>query len=87
MGCGNACLTFILFCCLSILSGCSMEASLESMTSTLDEITKSQRTNADFIDGEIVTTNNGVVVKGTFGEIGERRILNNGVVIEGVFYE
>ena len=64
-----------------------MEASLESITSTLDEITNSQRTNTDFIDGEIVTTNNGVVVKGTFGEIGERQILSNGVVIEGVFYE
>jgi len=64
-----------------------MEASLGSITSALDDITNSQRTNADFIDGEIVTTNNGVVVKGTFGEIGERQTLSNGVVIEGVFYE
>jgi hypothetical protein len=64
-----------------------MEASLESITSALDKVTNSQRTNTDFIDGEIVTTNNGVVVKGTFGEIGERQILSNGVVIEGVFYE
>lgn len=39
-----------------------------------------------YINGETVTTPNGVVVKGTFGEIAERKTLPNGVVIEGVFF-
>ncbi|MFM6929282.1 MAG: hypothetical protein ACKOX6_12520 [Bdellovibrio sp.] len=64
-----------------------MDASLDSISSAIDDIATSQRTNADFIDGQIVTTSNGVVVKGTFGEIGERKALSNGVVIEGAFYE
>ena len=38
-----------------------------------------------FINGETVTTPEGIVIKGTFGEIAQRKVLDNGVVIEAVF--
>ena len=87
MDCGKVCRTLLWLYCVSFLLGCSMEANLGPITTALDDIAKTQSTNADFIDGQIVTTGNGVVVKGTFGEIGERQSLSNGVVIEGSFYE
>lgn len=40
-----------------------------------------------FIAGQIVTTKNGVVVKGAFNETSEKVRLKNDVQIEGVFYE
>ncbi|WP_415064267.1 hypothetical protein [Bdellovibrio sp.] len=48
---------------------------------------KMQRANPDFIAGEVVTTGNGVVIQGTFGEVSEKKTLSNGVEFEGAFYE
>lgn len=73
-----------------MLTAC-MDASISSLGSVLDSIPlpsiEVQRTEADFVVGEIVTTGNGVVVKGTFGEVSEKIVTSNGVAVEGVFYE
>lgn len=69
------------------LSACSMEASLTKLGSIEDPTLSSQRTKPDFVTGEIVTTSNGVVVKGTFGEISEKKVLSSGVEVDGAFYE
>ncbi len=76
-----------------LLTGCSLDASLiepRSLTSPQDQTDPSlkiQRTSPDFISGEVVTTGNGVVMMGIFGEISEKKTLSNGVTIEGAFYE
>lgn len=82
--------TFLLF--VFSLTACSLEANIESLTelpkSLIENpIEKVQRTETDFVAGEVVTTTNGAVIMGTFGEISERQELSNGVVIEGAFYE
>ena len=69
-----------------VLSACSMEASIGRIAD-INPVQKAQRTISDFIAGEVVTSANGAVVMGTFGEVSERKILSNNVVIEGVFYE
>lgn len=73
------------------LSACSLDASIYRPSSLIDienpPHLNIQRTEADFIAGEVVTTGNGAVVTGTFGEVSELQTLGNGVVIEGVFYE
>lgn len=45
------------------------------------------RTQLDFINAETVTTANGDILRGGFGEIAEKQTLLGGAVIEGVFYE
>lgn len=79
-----------------LLSGCSLDASLMTPRSLTDNLPdpgdsgpnlKPQRVDADFIAGEVVTTGNGVVIQGTFGEISEKKELSNGVTFEGAFYE
>ncbi|MNJ98465.1 hypothetical protein D3C87_162310 [compost metagenome] len=71
-----------------ILSSCSLDASLTEL-SLIDANPgeKLQRDEVDFVSGEIVTTTNGVVVKGTFGEVSDKQVLSNGATIEGAFYE
>lgn len=73
------------------LTACSLDANIYRPSSLIDiqdpPYLNIQRTEADFIAGEIVTTGNGVVVTGTFGEVSELQTLGSGVVIEGVFYE
>lgn len=68
-----------------VLGGCGLEASITSLNE--DVVTESQRVEPDFVASEVVTTNKGVVVRGAFGEISEKKILSNNVVIEGAFYE
>lgn len=76
-----------------LLLGCSLDADLEKLSAITDSLPsidpnlKTQRTETDFVYGEIVTTGNGVVFKGSFGEISERQVLSSGVTIEGAFYE
>lgn len=75
------------------LSGCSLDANLITARSVIgnnpdsNPNLKMQRTNPDFVAGEVVTTGNGVVIQGSFGEISEKKTLSNGVVFEGAFYE
>lgn len=84
-----------LFCALAILAGLlqtsCMDASIsliESGKDSLPSITiEKQRTEPDFVVGEVVTTGNGVVIKGAFGEVSEKIQLSNGAKVEGVFYE
>lgn len=70
-----------------LVSACSMEASLDSLEEIAAPILEKMKTDADFVAGEVVTTGNGFVIKGTFGEVSEKQVLSNGVQIEGVFYE
>lgn len=80
-----------IFCASIFILGCSLDASLTS----LDPIPvapappnfKAQNSVSDFVTGEVVTTENGTVVKGVFGVLSERKTLENGVEIEGAFYE
>ena len=73
-----------------LLTSC-MEASISSLESILDSVPlpsiEKQRSEADFVVGEIVTTGDGVIIKGTFGEVSEKIVTTSGVAIEGVFYE
>lgn len=70
------------------LVACSLDASLSDLSQIPDSsIENLRRKEPDFIAGEVVTANNGVVVTGTFGEIVQKRKLANGVEVEGVFYE
>lgn len=82
---------FLLIVLGSGLAACSMEANISTLPNLLTEgpfpDMKAQRTEVDFVAGEMVTTDNGVVVSGSFGEISEKKVLSSGVVIEGVFYE
>lgn len=58
------------------------------MTSaTGDTWIESKRTEVDFVSGEIVTMDTGVVFSGSFGELSEKQVLSNGVTFEGAFYE
>ncbi len=77
---------------LSVLSGCSLDASLVQLPA-LDKVVETPevenliRKEPDFISGELVTTSNNYQIKGAFGEISEKKELANGYTIEGVFYE
>lgn len=92
-----------LFWGLSVLllaTACSLDAQILSDKSLLpgsgggggggsvdSPIEAAKRSDPDFIAGETVTTGDGVIFKGVFGEISERQTLDNGVVFEGVFYD
>ncbi|WP_347357515.1 hypothetical protein [Bdellovibrio sp.] len=67
------------------LSGCGIEASIVDLNEKV--LVESQRVEPDFVASEVVTTNKGVIVRGSFGEISEKKILSNNVAIEGAFYE
>ena len=68
------------------LAACSMDAMITDIFSA-DTSVDGQRTDVDFTSGEIVTTGNGVVISGSFGEVSEKKVLANGVTFDGVFYE
>lgn len=83
---------------LTLATACSLDAQILTEKSLLpgsggdggvgeSPVPASQRSEPDFIAGETVTTGDGVIFKGVFGEISERQTLDNGVVIEGVFYD
>lgn len=80
---------------IAFLSACSLDAEILSANNLIDDgigniidpKTDAQRVDHDFIVGETVTTKNGVVFTGVFGEVSEKRALENGVIFEGVFYE
>ena len=70
------------------LVACSLSASLSDLSQIPGSIIENlSRKEPDFISSEVVTTNNGVVVTGSFGEIVQKTKLVNGVEVEGVFYE
>lgn len=70
------------------LVACSLDASLSDLSQIPGSIIENlSRKEPDFIAGEVVTTNSGVVVTGTFGEIVQKTKSVNGVEVEGVFYE
>lgn len=72
-----------------IIVGCSIDINVSRVGSTINGSfdPNQQRTEPDFVVGEVVTTGNGVVITGSFGEISEKKSLANGVIIEGAFYE
>lgn len=89
--CSGIVLTFL-------TSACSLDAQILMTPSLLPgtalpgtgdiaPITASQRSEPDFISGETVTTGDGVIFTGVFGEISEKQTLENGIVLEGVFYD
>lgn len=69
----------------SALSGCGLETSITDLSQ--NPLVEPQRIEPDFVASEVVTTNMGVIVRGSFGEISEKQVLSNNVVIEGAFYE
>lgn len=78
-----------LFLLISTISGCSIDINISRIGSAINGSfnPNEQRNEPDFVVGEVVTTNNGVVITGSFGEISEKKNLPNGVAIEGAFYE
>lgn len=78
------------FLTVTTLTSC-MDASITKMFtdsgSTILPPAAPLRSEVGFIAGQIVTTNNGVVIKGAFNETSEKMKLKNDVQIEGVFYE
>ncbi|HEY1079923.1 MAG TPA: hypothetical protein VGE46_07490 [Bdellovibrio sp.] len=80
------------------MSACSLDAQILNQNVLLPGLgedgipkelpkTASQRAEPDFVAGETVTTGDGVIFQGVFGEISERQVLENGAIIEGVFYD
>jgi len=70
------------------ICACSMDASISDVFSgNPSDLIDAQRTEVDFTSSEIVTTSSGAVIKGSFGELSEKKILSNGVTFDGVFYE
>jgi len=70
-----------------LTSACSLDAQITEVNSNLPVLENLSRKDPDFHLGEVVTTSNGVVFKGVFGEISEKVVLDNGVQFEGAFYE
>lgn len=64
-----------------------MEASLTEIAPASRSVINLKRESPEFYQGEIVTTQNGIVVKGTFGEIAETYVTENGIEVGGAFYE
>ncbi|MFM6927835.1 MAG: hypothetical protein ACKOX6_05185, partial [Bdellovibrio sp.] len=70
------------------LCACSMDVNVSAIIDgNPSDLINAQRTDVDFTSSEIVTTGNGVVFSGSFGEISEKKVLSNGVTFDGVFYE
>ncbi len=71
------------------LSSCNyhLDASLEEINKTIIPSSSQKPKGPGFFLGEVVTTSNGAVVKGAFGENSEKVVLSNNAVIEGAFYE
>lgn len=82
---------FFLFCSslILVLSACDsyLDVSLEEINKTIIPSDSLNLKDPKSFTGQIVTTSNGSVVKGIFGETSERQVLSNNVVIEGAFYE
>lgn len=70
-----------------MLSACSMDASLTELEPTSRAVVNLKRESPEFHQGEIVTTHNGIIVKGAFGEISETYVTENGIEVGGAFYE
>lgn len=72
-----------------LMGGCSLEASLLSLTSQLpvQPSIESVPESMDIVDGEVVTTPDNVKVVGAFSDVSERFELGNGVIVEGAVYE
>ncbi len=70
-------------------AGCSLEATLLSLTSKLpaQPSLESVPESMDIVDGEVVTTPDSVKVVGAFSDVSERIELGNGVIVEGAVYE
>ncbi|MFM6929982.1 MAG: hypothetical protein ACKOX6_16040 [Bdellovibrio sp.] len=79
----------LLFISASLLfsAACSIDLNITSPISDPLEVVGAQRTEVDFTSSEIITTGNGVVFSGSFGEVAEKKVLANGVSFDGVFYE
>lgn len=72
-----------------LIGGCSLEASLLSLTSKtpLQPSIESVPESMDIVDGEVATTPDSVKVVGAFSDVSERVELGNGVIVEGAVYE
>jgi hypothetical protein len=85
---------FVLSILTMLIAGCFAKG---KVTSTAEDSSANQpnipnepspqTATSEFIAGEVVTTPSGFVIKGTFGEISEKKTLANGYQIEGAFYE
>lgn len=79
---------FFCFGLILSLSACSLDASIASLSQSID-IEQLNRKEPDFIHGEVVTTSAGHQITGVFGEISEttKAFNNSQWEFEGVFYE
>lgn len=82
-------MNYLLVCCCLFIFGCSMDASLESIVPThLDSPARNKLSDSSaFAMGEVITTADGTVIMGSFGEISEKTILVDGTEVHGAFYE
>lgn len=80
--------TLLVFFAL-ISSSCSfhLDASLEEISKNIPSVHLNDGLPREISEGETVVTPNGIVVKGAFGQIVEKKILSNGVIFEGAVYE
>lgn len=77
-----------LFIVSSLSAACSLDASITRQDDApSSDINTSNRTEPDFLHGEMVTTASGYKLKTVFGEVGNKQALSNGYKVEGVFYE
>lgn len=70
-----------------LITGCSLDASITDMNVISPPVVNLKGESPEFHQGEIVTTDNGIIVKGFFGEISESYVTENGIEITGAFYE
>ena len=72
---------------LVFLSGCSLDAIIQSLLSENLFFKVETKKTPDFLPGEIVTTSRGYQVQVIFGDISQKKSTANGYELEGVFYE
>lgn len=78
---------FLLLAVSSILSACSLDATLLSQEELGAILENLNRKEPDFVPGEVVTTAEGYRMTAVFGEIVEEKDASNGWKVKGVFYE
>lgn len=76
---------------VAISAGCSVEVSVKDMDLESNApkapapIITENRTDNDFINGEIVVTSTNYKINGVFAELSEKQTTTSGYTIEGVF--
>ncbi len=77
----------VIFSFMLLLSSCNfhMDASLEEISKKIPTLHLNDGIPREIIEGETVTTPSGVVVKGSFGEIMEKKFLITALFLKGLF--